>query len=189
MMLRRKLEEQAELQQAIELQGRRLINLQLPDIRGDYIHRHQRSLSVSAPISLPTHTAVKQNVCLTSDGKNQEVQGNCDNSAAAYSSVLTAAEKNLQQEVNFPCSQKNNTVNGKEGGISEICDVHDCHKSNVEHALPDNLFASPTKSSENQQPTFSSELAEVKETTELSVTSSFEHESSVPTNSTGNGHL
>lgn len=73
MMLRRKLEEQAELQQAIELQGRRLINLQLPDLRGDYIQRHQRSLSVGAPISPPRHTSINQNVILTSDSKNQEV--------------------------------------------------------------------------------------------------------------------
>ena len=71
-MLRRKLEEQAELQQAIELQGRRLINLQLPDLRGDYVHRHQRSLSVGAPISLHTHhSPINQTDILTSNGKNE----------------------------------------------------------------------------------------------------------------------
>lgn len=53
MMLRRKLEEQADLQQAIELQSRRLLNLQLPDLKNNSIHH--RSLSVGSPISLPVH--------------------------------------------------------------------------------------------------------------------------------------
>ena len=60
-MLRRKLEEQAELQQVIELQGRRLVNLQLPDMRGDYVQHHlQRSLSIGAPMS--THSPLSQNI-------------------------------------------------------------------------------------------------------------------------------
>lgn len=73
MMLRRKLEQQAELQQAIELQGRRLINLQLPDLRGDYIHHHQRSMSAGASVTLPPHASANINRTLTSDVKNQDV--------------------------------------------------------------------------------------------------------------------
>lgn len=50
--LRRKLEEQAELQKAIELQERRLMNLQLPDFKNNPIQHHQRSLSVGSPLPL-----------------------------------------------------------------------------------------------------------------------------------------
>ena len=52
-LLRRKIEEQAELQQVLELQERRLKNLQLPDFKNNPIHHHQRSLSVGTPLVLP----------------------------------------------------------------------------------------------------------------------------------------
>lgn len=74
MLLRRKLEEQAELQQAIELQGRRLMNLQLPDFKNDRLHHHQRSLSVGAPFTLPSEsqTFVSQDI-FPFDSAEQEV--------------------------------------------------------------------------------------------------------------------
>lgn len=74
MLLRRKLEEQAELQQAIDLQGRRMMNLQLPDL-DERIHHHQRSLSVGSPVPLtPQHHAnINRSVMLPSDSINQEV--------------------------------------------------------------------------------------------------------------------
>lgn len=59
------------------------------------------------------------------------------------------------------------------------------HGRKVENVLPDNLFASPTKSSVNQHPEFSPDLAEVKESTDFCVTSSSsENNASVPTFST-----
>lgn len=74
MLLRRKLEEQAELQQAIELQGRRMMNLQLPDIKNDRLHHHQRSLSVGAPVPLsPQSHALNSQDILPFDGIEQEV--------------------------------------------------------------------------------------------------------------------
>ena len=76
MMLRRKLEEQAKLQQAIEFQRRRFLNLQLPDLK-NHIHHHQRSLSVGSPVTLHSHD-VNQNVILPCDGINQEIlEGLC----------------------------------------------------------------------------------------------------------------
>lgn len=51
-LLRRKIEEQAELQQVLELQERRLKSLQLPDFKNIPIH-HQRSVSVGAPFIFP----------------------------------------------------------------------------------------------------------------------------------------
>lgn len=72
-LLRRKME-QAELQQAIELQGRRLMNLQLPEFKNDRLHHHQRSLSVGAPVPLPPQSLslTNQNVILPFDSIKQE---------------------------------------------------------------------------------------------------------------------
>lgn len=53
MLWRRKLEEQADLQQAaLELQSRRLMGLQLLDIK----KQHQRALSTGSPIPSPTQS-------------------------------------------------------------------------------------------------------------------------------------
>lgn len=48
------MEEQADLQQAIELQGRRLMGLQLLDVKKQ--QQHHRALSAGAPIPSPTHS-------------------------------------------------------------------------------------------------------------------------------------
>ena len=74
MLLRRKLEEQVELQQAIELQGRRMMNLQLPDLN-DRMHHHHRSLSVGSPVPLPPQpdAHINQNVTIPSDSSTQEI--------------------------------------------------------------------------------------------------------------------
>ncbi|XP_076904826.1 zinc finger CCCH domain-containing protein 23-like [Bidens hawaiensis] len=99
MMIRRKLEEQ-ELQQAIELQDRRLMNLQLSDIKN---HHFQRSLSVSSP------TQINQNLVFSFDDNSEElVSKSCDES-----------DPNVEATKN---------------------------DESLEHALPDNLFASPTRS-------------------------------------------
>lgn len=50
---RRKLEEQAELHQAIELQNQRLLNLQLLDVKRS---NHHRAFSTGAVISSPMHS-------------------------------------------------------------------------------------------------------------------------------------
>ena len=52
MLWRRKLEEQAELQQALELQSRRLMGLQLLDVK----KHHHRALSASSPINSSTQS-------------------------------------------------------------------------------------------------------------------------------------
>lgn len=74
MLLRRKLEEQVELQQAIELQGRRMMNLQLPDLN-DRMHHHHRSLSVGSSVPLPPQpdAHINQNVTIPSDSSTQEI--------------------------------------------------------------------------------------------------------------------
>lgn len=77
MLLRRKLEEQADLQQAIELQGRRIMNLQLLDFKNHQYHPQQyhHGLSVGSPIPSPTLTRAPDNpnLIFPSDGIDQQV--------------------------------------------------------------------------------------------------------------------
>ncbi|EPS64223.1 hypothetical protein M569_10558, partial [Genlisea aurea] len=53
MMLRRKLEQEAELQHVIELQGRRMMNLHLSDLKNQHIHQPFMLSSGGVPISSP----------------------------------------------------------------------------------------------------------------------------------------
>ncbi|KAB5520436.1 hypothetical protein DKX38_024755 [Salix brachista] len=171
MMLRMKLEEQAELQQAIELQERRLINLQLPDLRGDHVHRHEHSLSVGAT----HHTSICQTDILTSDDKDEiTLEDNGNRSGASKSTPIPVVAENLQDEVNAACIQNNDTVNCKVECFTKS------HGSNLEH---DSL----TKSYVNQHPDIMSpSRVEVEESNELSISSFSENDASVPTISTSN---
>lgn len=74
MMLRRKLEQEAELQQAIELQGRRLMNMQLMDLKNHH-HNHHFQPSMMAGISSPnmSQSQANQSHILPRDGINMEV--------------------------------------------------------------------------------------------------------------------
>lgn len=59
LLWRRKLEEQqqADLQQTLDLQSRRLLNLQLLDVKKNQLHHHHhRALSTGSPIPSPTHS-------------------------------------------------------------------------------------------------------------------------------------
>ncbi|KAL5567084.1 hypothetical protein UlMin_030248 [Ulmus minor] len=159
LLFRRKLEEQAELQQAIELQGRRLMHLQLPEFKNDRIHHHQRSLSVGAHVPFPpqSHVIGSQNVNLPFDIKHEVTEVH-DDSPAATISMTSAVMHQQQQEGNASPVHKN----GKEQvTISEDLDLH----KSVEQALPDNLFASPTKSAGDHLSNFSTSAAEFNEST------------------------
>ncbi|CAI0450199.1 unnamed protein product [Linum tenue] len=133
MMLRRKLEEQAELQQAIELQGRRLVNLQLPDLRGDYVNHHQRSLSMGG-ISLSTHSPLSQKIAKSEEEETVE--------SSALSAADDAANQNFQPEVNHTC----NMVGNEENINNDASNLTNCHGSNAEHVNRD-AVASQSKSS------------------------------------------
>ncbi|CAN1751034.1 Zinc finger CCCH domain-containing protein 55 [Linum perenne] len=135
MMLRRKLDEHAELQQAIELQGRRLVNLQLPDLRGDYVH-HQRSMSVGAPFSMPS--PLSQRTSQSQEVLEEIVEG----SDAALFATDGTSKQNTQSEVNTNL----NLVCNKE----EASNMNNCHGSNGEHEFHYNLADSRSKSPENQ---------------------------------------
>ncbi|KAL9455125.1 hypothetical protein AB3S75_010521 [Citrus x aurantiifolia] len=137
LMLRRKLEEQAELQQAIELQRRRLMNLQLPNLKNHSVHHHQRSQSMGSPITSPACADVNQNVIFPSF---------VDNSTANNSSnVTTAADQEPQKEVDAACILNNGSNNTKEESSKT-----EGHESSAE-ILPCK-FASMRKSAEGQTP-------------------------------------
>ncbi|KAK4419591.1 Zinc finger CCCH domain-containing protein 53 [Sesamum alatum] len=127
MMLRRKLEQEAELQHAIELQGRRMMNLQLMDLKNqNHNHHYLQSFQPGIPYSSPRQSQLlmNQHVTTSSDSINQEeLEDACQE----------AADEKLATE-----RTKSFTNNNADA------DDHDLQES-LEHILPDNLFASPTK--------------------------------------------
>lgn len=140
MLLRRKLEEQADLEQAIELQGRRMMNLQLLDLKT----HQQNNLSINQSLTPPA------------DRSNQPVSEGMN--------VSTAGD----QEVDAASSNENGNVSGNGNDESstkfEDCVLPEC----FEHVLPDNLFASPTKSGGNHPAFFSTAMLDADESTSTS---------------------
>ncbi|KAL4373849.1 hypothetical protein AHAS_Ahas05G0122900 [Arachis hypogaea] len=150
-LLRRKLEEQAELQQVIDLQERRLKNLQLPDFKNIPIHHHhhQRSHSVGAPSPL-SHQLHGQ-VSTADLSSHNNIKGDLTGyqGGLSYTLSLGTAEGGEEQpqpqkEVGpafiggFECSSENNNANAN-------VEVKNLDNRSVEQALPDSFFASPTK--------------------------------------------
>lgn len=75
LMLRRKLEQEAELQHALELQGRRMMNLQLMDLKNQHHNHHLlQGFRAGIPMSSPRQSQflMNQNFMAASDGSNQE---------------------------------------------------------------------------------------------------------------------
>ncbi|KAJ9164323.1 hypothetical protein P3X46_023916 [Hevea brasiliensis] len=164
MLLRRKLEEQAELQQAIELQGRRLMNLQLLDFKNHNNHQYLHGLSTGSPIPSPTlsHTTNSQNLIFPADGIDQEVpeeNGGNPDASASRNAFLDA-----EQEANPASKHSNGNSNSSSFSTDEKTNTEesDLHES-LEHILPDNLFTSPKKSS-GDHTVFSTAALEVDET-------------------------
>ncbi|KAJ6844168.1 putative zinc finger CCCH domain-containing protein 53 [Iris pallida] len=129
MLLRRKLEEQqqqaAELQQAIEMQGRRFMGLQLMDFKS-------RSFSSSSPQPI---TAVNPS---PSDKSHEEESSPEDKSPSPASS----GGEQLVNPVNVAAAG-DKEESGREASPNEDSDFQE----RVEHNLPDSPFASPTKAS------------------------------------------
>ena len=81
-LLRRKLEEQAELQQAIELQERRLMNLHLPDFKNNHFHHQQCSLSFGTSVPLSQLHGHVGGSSLYSDSTEGDITGWSINSSS-----------------------------------------------------------------------------------------------------------
>ncbi|GAV65050.1 zf-CCCH domain-containing protein/RRM_6 domain-containing protein, partial [Cephalotus follicularis] len=167
MMFRRRLEEHADFQQAIELQRTRLMNLQLPNMKNEFIHHHQRSSSVGSSVLLPTSTHINRDVH-SPEGINQKfIEGNIDTFAANVPSTVTAKQQ-LLQEVTAVCPQNHDNGNGK--GLSSNSEAFDHYES---------LLASPMKPAEDHLCDVST-LAEVNESTAFSASSPSENNATLP---------
>ncbi|XP_057790191.1 zinc finger CCCH domain-containing protein 53-like [Salvia miltiorrhiza] len=131
MILRKKLEHEAELQHAIELEGQRMLRLQLRDLKAQNHNNHYMQMFPSGvPYSSPrtSQLLMNQHVTASSHAINEDDPEESNDAAADEKFVFEGAESSF-----------NNNDS-------------DLHQS-MEHVLPDNLFASPTKSaSENQAP-------------------------------------
>ncbi|KAE8677213.1 Zinc finger CCCH domain-containing protein 55 [Hibiscus syriacus] len=115
MLLQRKMEEQADLQQAIELQGRRLMNLQMLDFKNQHQSPFHHGLSTGSPIPSPTvsRTPTNQARIFPSDVFDQETpEGNAGSLIGPVSKLtaVTDADK-LHEEVNLSCNHKNGNEN------------------------------------------------------------------------------
>ncbi|KAI3882813.1 hypothetical protein MKW92_031792, partial [Papaver armeniacum] len=136
LLLRRKLDEQAELQQAIDMQSRRLMGLQLLDIKK---HQHYRNLSMGAvPIPSPTqsHAFLNQTLInsMSSPRSSESREENCGSPAGGdqHSQQLAVNMDVKKEELVFVDNIKEEKPNGE----SEV------HEGISEHNLPDSPFAS-----------------------------------------------
>ncbi|CAH2053161.1 unnamed protein product [Thlaspi arvense] len=130
-MLRRKAE-QADLQQALEFQRRRFLNLQLPDMDSESFQHHQRSLSIGSPIHFPSR--VNQSMLFRSENAGEEgIEGNGDSG-------------HFQSEASLAFLSDTDHNNGQERDH-----LNKGQETSLENALPDSLFASPSKTGDSQQ--------------------------------------
>ncbi|KAM7512357.1 hypothetical protein LguiB_011232 [Lonicera macranthoides] len=142
LLWRRKLEEQADLQQAIELQSRRLMGLQLLDVKRN--SHHQRAFSTGAAISPPIHSPNFFNATvLPSSGPNSPELTEENSSVTAMGNAATVA--NLCENEKESSNQNEENGNGK--GSPPNLEESDLQES-LEHNLPDSLFASPKAAGE-----------------------------------------
>ncbi|XP_057748417.1 zinc finger CCCH domain-containing protein 53 isoform X2 [Arachis stenosperma] len=149
MLWRRKMEEQADLQQALELQSRRLMGLQLLDIKKQH---HHRALSAGSPIPSPTHSPNMFNQTLVHHSFHGTPDSPEENGSASAPSSTAPVSVIGQQTVNISVGKEVGTNNGENGysdgngngkqsSSHEDSDLQEC----LEHNLPDSPFASPTK--------------------------------------------
>ncbi|XP_073150417.1 zinc finger CCCH domain-containing protein 53-like isoform X2 [Henckelia pumila] len=132
LMLRRKLEQEAELiQHAIELQGRRLMNLRLMDLKNHHLsHPFLPRMPSGYPHCSPRQSQLptNQNLSSFSDNINPDVSKAKDDQKLALEEI----ESSTNDKISIDHKQEH--VNGDESGLPESLD----------DILPD-LFSSPTK--------------------------------------------
>ncbi|KAL3347486.1 hypothetical protein AABB24_021254 [Solanum stoloniferum] len=153
MMLRRKMEQDAELQQAIEFQGRRLMNLQLMKNHHHNSHFHPSVVSPGVPFASQMQTQFQnhQGFVCSSNGINQEALAENNSVQEPIKPLANAADEN--QEVPHT-NNRNGSCSKEQASNTDDSDPQD---SSFDHNLPDNLFASPTKSAAEQHVAFSTD--------------------------------
>ncbi|KAD5802872.1 hypothetical protein E3N88_14232 [Mikania micrantha] len=167
LLWRKKLEEQADLQHAIELQNRRIMDLQLLDVKRS--HHHQRALSTGAAIPSPTGHLNHLSV-FSLDNRSSSSPDSEDGLISKMVTPITIngdepLEPNLNPETEKEAMKlKDETGNGRSSPRDD--EEIDLPES-LEHNLPDNLFASP-KASGNYQTVFSKNTATPVSSTPIS---------------------
>ncbi|KAL8159441.1 hypothetical protein V2J09_000978 [Rumex salicifolius] len=140
MMLRKKLEQEFDLHQALELQSRRLMNLKFLDL-----NRYQQNL----PAGSPPHV---QNQNIPSGGiYNDNLE---DNNTGSPNGSPT---KQLHEEEEDASCHINGIIKEDSPKLEEASDLPE----SMEHVLPEGLFASPTKFSAEDGSVFASKPATV----------------------------
>ncbi|GAA0141300.1 RNA metabolism protein [Lithospermum erythrorhizon] len=141
MILKKQLDEQADLQQAIELQGRRLMNMHLMELKyNSNNHQCRPSFPLPFPLTsrLQTHPQLFQNIGQPYDGV--EVQVN-PTSVQVGDNPTNVANETDTKEI-FDTSDDNNGCEGDSSKDAKVMlEVADLRES-LEHIFPDNLFAS-----------------------------------------------
>ncbi|KAK9741972.1 hypothetical protein RND81_03G140400 [Saponaria officinalis] len=128
MLWRRKLEEQADLQQALELQTRRLMGLQLLDVKRN--HHHHRSLSTGAPsIHSPSQSpnSIFHQSLLGSDRSSPDASDEICVSPPA----LSEANQALEQAINEVIDREKEGSNGGEDNINVNTNSSPFHHDNI----------------------------------------------------------
>ncbi|KAK1360485.1 Zinc finger CCCH domain-containing protein 53 [Heracleum sosnowskyi] len=160
---RRKMEEQADLHQAIDLQNQRLLNLQLLDVKRS---NHHRAFSTGAVISSPMHSPNFHNrgVMLSSSDQRSPEFVEEENGSALASANNAPVAINLQQIANVNETEKclSSLRDQKSNDRSPRDDKENDLLESLEHNLPDNLFSSP-KAAREYMSAFSSDTASVEE--------------------------
>lgn len=151
LLWRKKLEEQADLQHAIELQNRRLIDLQLLDVKRSH---HHRALSTGAAIPSPTcySPSYLNNSVFAS---NNSSSSSPDSEDGLMSKMVTPVNINVDEpfEANLCLEKDKESLDLKDENSNGKSSPHNDEEEidlpeSLEHNLPDNLFASPKASAE-----------------------------------------
>ncbi|XP_031284724.1 zinc finger CCCH domain-containing protein 53 isoform X1 [Pistacia vera] len=154
MLWRRKMEEQADLQQALELQSRRLMGLQLLDVKNK--HHHHRALSTGSPIPSPTQSPnlFNQNLVFPpfQSSSSELHPENCSSPLPTISVNPFSQKQATNGSIGKETASSEENSSGKESSNSEDGDVLE----SLEHNLPDSPFASPTKGCSEYMLAFSS---------------------------------
>ncbi|CAN4117991.1 unnamed protein product [Withania somnifera] len=158
MMLRRKIEQKAEFRQAIELQGRRLMNLQLLDLKNQHHNDHfPPSLSPGLPTAshMQFHSQTNNSLVPVSNDIDQEVPAESNDTQEATKSSSNAADEKVPHEM-LPSDSGNGSGSKEQTTNTDNSNLQE----SLEHILPNNLFASPTKSAAEHLAAFSTDSAE-----------------------------
>ncbi|XP_075494063.1 zinc finger CCCH domain-containing protein 46-like [Primulina tabacum] len=146
MMPRRKMEKEAELQHAVELQGRRMMNLRPMNLK------NQPQMHNFFPVSSPRRSQLtNQNILVSFNAFDQEVPGDDDSGQeAAVSQAITADDLMLTGGTKLAINNDLEGANNQEHVDEGESDISE----SLEYTLPDNLFASPTKFSSENRPVY-----------------------------------